>query len=156
MPHFPGNGIHIAQQIRSDYLDARTREGFKIVFNGFYVRTGVFSLQWRRDGRGVQYDAIDQLAPGVGVYGFHVMRSREIDGFARLPHQVDKVNLQGRRTLNCFGNTVHEQVGDDAGIQRTWAQSNQIRVADGLQGFRKRFAVSRTQANRRLLVVGFC
>ena len=73
------------------------------------------------------------------------------DGISfRLPllgHDIAYVNLECMRRLNCLHNPIHQQIGDDAGIEAPRAQQQYIRIPDGCQSLRQRPGVLRHQTH---------
>ena len=52
---------------------------------------------------------------------------------ALLGHDVGDVNLQGIGFGDGLGHALHQQIGDDAGIQAAGTQEDHVRLPDGLQ-----------------------
>ena len=69
-------------------------------------------------------------------------------GLAVLCHHVEGIDLKRVGGVQRFGNALHQQVGDDAGIQAAGAQNDKLRLFDGPQCLRQRRDVPRQQAHR--------
>ena len=112
-----------------------------VILNRMYFLTGIPSLQGSGDGSGIDDGIIEQRSAGVSLDRFHVIGGAEINGFPGLPHQVNEVGLDRGRLFDRLRDSLHQQVRNDAGEQRTWSERNEVGVRESVQSFRDRFGI---------------
>ena len=72
--------------------------------------------------QGVLEDGLDVVGVGVAL------------GLPLLGHDVGDINFQRVGVHDGLGDALHQQVGDDGGVEAPGAQEDHIRLPDGLQG----------------------
>ncbi|MCU1241670.1 MAG: hypothetical protein JWO71_2396 [Candidatus Acidoferrum typicum] len=80
-------------------------------------------------------DPIDDTVRGVALNGTKMIGQRVPRGFAWLGHQVGDVNARRLGFCNGVGNFRNEQVGKNAGVERTGAEQDQISLLNGFKSF---------------------
>src|SRR4051812_503071 len=123
MPNFLLN-FSVSYQIGGYNLYTQARKNFKIILDRLNVSTGILFPKVLWNGLAVQDNAINDVAPCVRVESLHMLRGREIDCFARLPHQIHEVDFQGRGLLDGLRNAIYENVWDHARVKRSGTKSN--------------------------------
>ena len=96
--HDAGRGVRmvadkqrVSQQFGSDHLHAQLMQPRDVIFDRGDLLAGILAAQRNRNGRGIQYDAVNHFAAlQHGAEWSDVTRGREVDGFARLPHEIDE------------------------------------------------------------------
>ena len=109
------------------------RDSVEVVFHGQRLLPFVALPCSHLHRRDVDNRAIDDLAAGMLVDGADMVGGGEVHGFSGLPHQVYKIRLEGGRTPDGRGDSLHQQVWDHAGEQRTGAQRDQVGLSDSGQ-----------------------
>src|ERR1017187_5390489 len=152
--HYGGSGggvvadlVGVAGEVAGHDLQPHLHEGVDIVLHGEGGLPGVALLEGAGDEADVDHGVVEELAAGVAVEHAHVIAGAEFIGFAGLPHEVDEVALEGGRGTDGGGDAVHQQIGDDAGEQRTGAEGDQVGLGDGGEGGGHGADFARPQAN---------
>ena len=57
-------------------------------------------------------------------------------GLAGLRGEIADVELQRRRSLDGLHHSLHQEIGQDRGVERARAHDDELGVEDGLRGFR--------------------
>src|SRR6266403_184934 len=86
---------------------------------------------FRRDRLTIGDDPVDEAARSVVLNGAEMIGQRVTGSFARLSHGT--------------GDFRDEQIRKNAGVERTWAQKNQVGILNGLDCFRQGADVARKQ-----------
>ncbi len=132
----------VSHQVRCYNLYAQAGQNINIVLDRLDMGPRVLLSEALRNRFAVQNHAVNDFALRMLVQGFHMLGSGKVDGFARLPHQIHEINLQGRGFLDGLRDAVHQQVRDHAGIKRAGTKSDQISLFNGFYRFRQRFAIT--------------
>src|ERR1700693_1424642 len=88
---------------------------------------------------------VEKLLPRVAIERTNVIGGGQAQTLIRLRHQIADVNLGGRRIHDGIGNSMHQQVWDEAGEQGTGADADNIRACDRVQRLRERIDIGRNQ-----------
>ena len=115
--------------------------------DGLGVLHPVAILQILGDGGGIGQAQIHQAGLGVGEEGFQVVGQGVALCLPLLGHDVGDVDAQGVGLSHRLGHAIHQQVGDDAGVQAPRPQEDDVRLADGVQRSRQRRRVLRLHAH---------
>jgi len=90
-------------------------------------------------------DPIDDAAGSMALNGAEMIGQSVAGGFARLGHEIRDVDARRLGFGYGAGDFRDEQIGKDAGVERTGAKKNQVGVLNGLDRFRQRADVAREQ-----------
>src|SRR5260370_1651389 len=90
-------------------------------------------------------DAVDDAARSVALNSAEVIGQSVAGGFARLGHEIGDVDPRRLGFGDGAGDFRDEQIGKNAGVQRTGAKKNQVRALNGLDRFRQGADVARKQ-----------
>ena len=94
-----------------------------------------------RAGVLVQQSGIEDPRSGVFVDGLDVIGRSEAQAFVGLRHQVADVDLHRRRSGDRLRDSVHQNVGNQAGEERSGADGDEVGAGDGLQRLRQRLNI---------------
>ena len=85
----------------------------------------------RRGDIAVDHHVVEEVAADVGLDGVEVLAHREAEGLARLAGHVADVDLDRGAGPERLDHAVHQQVGEDRGVERTGADDHHLGVEDG-------------------------
>ena len=91
-------------------------------------------------------DPIDDAARGVLADGAEMVGEGVAGSFARLGHEIGDVDARGVRFGDGGSDFWNEEIWEDAGVEGAGAEKNEVRLANGFDGFGKRAHGSREQS----------
>ncbi len=86
---------------------------------------------------------VDDLVARVMKDDANVIGERQPLRLSRLRHQVGDVNPRGAGFRDGFRYAFHQQIRNDAGVQRAWTQNDYVRLGDRVQHFGQRADAAR-------------
>ena len=119
----------------------------KINDDGCGALAAIAPGDFRRNGLPIGEDPINDAAAGMTFDGAQVVGQGIAGGFARLSHKIGDIDARRPGFGDGVGDFRDEQVGKDAGVKRTRAEQNQVRVTDGLDRFGERAHRARQQSD---------
>src|SRR5260370_3193268 len=100
---------------------------------------------FRRDRLAIGDDPVDEAARSVVLNGAEMIGQRVTGSFARLSHEIGDVDARRLGFGDGAGDFRDKQITRNAGVERTWAQKNQVGILNGLDCFRQGADVARKQ-----------
>src|SRR5712664_3586928 len=100
---------------------------------------------FRRDRLAIGDDPVDEAARSVVLNGAEMIGQRVTGSFARLSHEIGDVDARCFGFGDGTGDFRDEQIRKNAGVERTWAQKNQVGILNGLDCFRQGADIARKQ-----------
>src|SRR6267378_6498022 len=100
---------------------------------------------FRGDRLAIGDDPVDEAARSVLLNGSEMIGQRVTGSFARLSHEIGDVDARCFGFGDGAGDFRDEQIRKNAGVERTWAQKNQVGILNGLDCFRQGADVARKQ-----------
>lgn len=119
-------------EIAGDETHVELKYFFAIEYNRFRALRTITPRDLRRNGLPVGDNGVNDAAAHVVGNGAQMIAERVLGGFAGLRHEVGDVHAGSFRTRYRLSNFGNQQVGDDAGVQRTGTKKNEV-------GFRNSF-----------------
>src|SRR5216684_6685832 len=100
---------------------------------------------FRGDRLTIGDDPVDEAARSVALNSAEMIGQSVAGGFAGLGHEIGDVDARRLGFGDGAGDFRDEQIGKNAGVERTGAKKNQVRALNGLDRFRQRADVARKQ-----------
>ena len=116
----------------ADDLHPQGLHGLPVAENGLCSLLGIALHHCRGNGGGIGQAQVKQPRAGVLEQGADVVGHRVALGFAILGHDVADIDLQGVGLPDRLHDAIHQQIGDDAGVQAAGPQDDHVRVRNGV------------------------
>lgn len=122
------------EEIVGDDANAELKEFFAIEADGSGVLGAIAAGDVGRNRFGVGDDDIDGATGNVMLDGAEMIAEGVAGGLTGLSHQISDVDARGFRMDDSAGNFRDQQIGNDAGVERTGAHEDEVGVFDGFDG----------------------
>ena len=129
--------IALRDKVPGDATYAHGFDALDVGLGGLGAFGGVALAKGCGYGTGVHHGVLEDGPAGVLVDALDMLGDAEAETLVRLRHEVGNVDAGGACGVESLSDAVDEQVGDEAGVQRPWAKSDEVGARDGLKRFRQ-------------------
>ena len=148
--------VAFEREVAGDGFYAEGADAVEVGGDGGLAAEGVLFQQRGRDGGGVDEGVVEDAGvfsggmrscavrtiwPAVLEDLFDVLGCGEAERLVGLGHEVADVDAGGVGCGEGFGDAADEQVGDQRGVERAWAEGDEVGVGDGFEGGGKGFDI---------------
>ena len=130
--------VALMDEVAGDGFDAECADAVEVGFDGGLAFERVFFEQGGGDGGGVDDGVVEDALAGVVVEDFYVLAGGKAEALVGLGHEVADVDAACGRGGEGLWNAVHEQVGDERGVEGAGAEGDEVSGGDGGDGFGER------------------
>ena len=126
------------EEIVEDDAEAELLEREEINGNGLSTLRAIAASDVGRDGLAIANDPIDDAGPDVLLDSAQMIREGITGGFSGLGHEIGNVDARGFGFGNRVGDFWNQEIGEDAGIEGTGPEEDEVRQLDGFDDSGKR------------------
>lgn len=134
-------------EIAGNEADFQLEDVVAIENNGICSLCAVTTSNFWRDRLAIGDHRVNHGTMNVLLDGTKMIAEGEICGFSRLGHEVGNVHARSFGPHDRVRNFRNQKIGDHAGIERSGAEEDNIRLLNGLDGCGERTDAARVQFN---------
>src|ERR1700722_7230877 len=138
----PGD-LTLIKVIAQDWTNSQFSDGIFVDYNLRRAFERVLGFQGFRDGCRIQQGVVENSRLGMLIERPNVVGGTASQTLVSLRHQVADINLGRPGGCNSLGNSMYQQIRNQAGKQRAGTNGNQIGASNRIQRLGKRFYVRR-------------
>jgi hypothetical protein len=139
------DAVFLEEIVQND-AEAKFLEGGEVNGHGFGALGAVTAGDIGGDGLAIGNDPINDAVADVGLDGAEMVGKGIAGGFAGLGHEIGNVDARGFGFGDGAGNFRNQKIRQNAGVERTRAEEDQVGLLDGFDGFGKRADAARRKA----------
>jgi hypothetical protein len=139
----------LLEKVIEDDAVAKFLEGVKVYRDRLGALSAIAPGNIAGDGLAIGDDPVDDAPRGVLADRLEMVCERVSGGFAGLCHEIGDVDARSFGSGDGVGDFGNQKVGEDAGVERAWAEQDEVGFADGFEGFGK--GASSTRRKREAL-----
>jgi hypothetical protein len=126
-----------AGKVSGDATDAHGLDALDIGHDGGRVFGGVAGQGGGREGRSIDQRVVEDGGAGMVVDALNVVGGTQSEALVGLGHKVADIDAHAGRVFESGGNSLHEEVSDEGGVERAGAHGNEVSPAEGIESFRQ-------------------
>jgi len=133
------------EEIVEDHAEAKLLEREEINGDRFSALRAIAASNVGRDGLAIGDDPIDHTRTDVLLDSAKMIREGVAGSFPGLGHEIGNVDARGFGFGNRVGDFWNQEVGEDAGVEGTGPEKDEVRMLDGFDDSRKRTDTGRRE-----------